>query len=253
MLLEFGDIVASDIKSIISQAMALRSQRRFQQAYELIAKEAIQHESIKRSLWEHEPVFWSDINAGICQLTRRNGADAAFIEQLWGKPDFLYSFHRHAGKFPNSRQELVKILEREFVSNIGTSHALHWIVRDRKSQPWGILSLVDISLLHRRAEVLLGVLPDAPLGLSTAAMLTLFQFYFRGLKFNKLYSLVYDDNPHSLKGTLHLGFNVEGRLRKHVLDPKSGTHINLVQTGLLAEDAFTPRNERLMRRLLAPK
>jgi len=242
--------VASDFKSIISQAMALRAQRKIQEAYELVAKEAVQHESIKRCLWEHQPVFWSDIYAGICLLTRRNGADAAFVEQLWGKPDFWYSFHRHAGKFPNNRQALAKILEREFVSSIGTCRALHWVVRDKKSQPWGILSLVDISLLHRRAEVLLGVLPDAPIGLSAAAMLTLFQFYFRGLKFNKLYSLVYQDNPHSLKGTLHLGFKIEGHLRKHVLDPKSGTHMNLVQTGLLAEDAFNPNNERLMRRLL---
>lgn len=253
MLLQGDDSVASDVKSIISQAMALRTQRKFQQAYEFVAKEAVQHETIKRCLWEHQPVFWSDIQAGICQLTRRNGDDAAFIERLWGMPDFLYSFHRHAGKFPNNRQDLAKILEREFVSSIRTSHALHWIVRDRKSQPWGILSLVDISLLHRRAEVLLGVLPDAPLGLSTAAMLTLFQFYFRGLKFNKLYSLVYDDNPHSLKGTLHLGFKVEGRLRRHVLDPKSGIHIDLIQTGLLAEDAFSQRNERLMQRLLASR
>ena len=165
----------------------------------------------------------------------------------------MYSFHRHAGKFPNSRQDLEKILEGEFVSSIGSSRALHWIVRDRKSQPWGILSHVDISLLHKRAEVLLGVLPDAPIGLSTAAMLTLFLFYFRGLKFNKLYALVYDDNPRSLKGTLNLGFKVEGRLRRHVLDPKSGVHIDLIQTGLLAEDAFSQRNERLMRRLLGSK
>ena len=251
MLLQGGDSVASDVKSIISQALALRAQRKFQQAYEFVAKEAIHHESIKHCLWEHQPVFWSDIQAGICQLTRRNGDDAAFIERLWGMPDFLYSFHRHAGKFPNNRQDLAKILEREFVSSIGTSHAIHWIVRDRESQPWGILSLVDISLPHRRAEVLLGVMPDTPIGLSAAAMLILFRFYFRGLNFNKLYSLVYDDNPHSLKGTLHLGFKVEGRLRKHVLDPKSGVYVDLIQTGLLAKDAFSQSNERLVRRLLA--
>ena len=81
-------------------------------------------------------------------------------------------------------------------------------------------------------------------------MLILFQFYFKAMKFNKLYSFVYEDNPHSLKGTLHLGFKVEGRLRKHALDPKSGNHLDLIQTGLLAEDAFTPQTERLMRRLL---
>ena len=98
---------------------------------------------------------------------------------------------------------------------------------------------------------MLGVLPGAPNGLSTAVMLILFQFYFKAMKFNKLYSFVYDDNIHSLKGTLHLGFKEEGRLRKHVIDPKSGEYVDLVQTGLLAEDAFNPTTKRLMQRLLS--
>jgi hypothetical protein len=57
-----------------------------------------------------------------------------------------------------------------------------------------ILSLVDISLIHRRAEVMLGVLPASPLGLSTAAMLVIFQFFFKAMRFRKLYSFVYEDN-----------------------------------------------------------
>ena len=94
------------------------------------------------------------------------------------------------------------------------------------------------------------MLEIAPIGLSTAAMLMLFQFYFKAIKFNKLQTFVYEDNPHSLKGTLHLGFKEEGRLRKHVLDPRSNKYIDLIQTGLLAEDAFTESNKRLMNRLL---
>ncbi|MEY3605706.1 MAG: hypothetical protein RIQ49_2738, partial [Pseudomonadota bacterium] len=79
-----------------------------------------------------------------------------------------------------------------------------------------------------------------------------FQFFFKAMRFRKLYSFVYEDNPHSLKGTLHLGFKVEGRLRKHAFDPASGDYLDLIHTGLLAEDAFTANTERLMRRLLAP-
>jgi RimJ/RimL family protein N-acetyltransferase len=97
---------------------------------------------------------------------------------------------------------------------------------------------------------MLGVLPDAPNGLSVSAMLILFQFFFKAMNFNKLYSLVYDDNMHSLKGTLHLGFKEEGRLRKHILDPKSGKYVDLIQTGLLAEDAVNPTTKKLMQRLL---
>jgi RimJ/RimL family protein N-acetyltransferase len=111
--------------------------------------------------------------------------------------------------------------------------------------------LVDISLTHRRAEVLIGIVPEAPLGLSAAAMLMLFQFYYRAMGFNKLYSQVYSDNPHSLKSTLHLGFTVEGVLREHVRDPRTGKFIDLSQTSLLAKEAFSEKNEKLMRRLLA--
>ena len=98
--------------------------------------------------------------------------------------------------------------------------------------------------------MLIGVLPDAPFGSATAAMLMLFNIYFKANQFNKLYSLVFADNPHSLKGTLHLGFKQEGLLRRHTLDPTSQTHRDVIQTGLLAQDAFSPSNIRLMKKLL---
>lgn len=236
-----------DLESRIS---SLRSIRRFNEAYKLACDEAIRQPSLRGIAWENQPIFWSDIQAGVCRLTRRNGNDAPFIETLWRDHEFAYSFHRHAMVFPRQTERLAKVLEQEFVSTIGLSKALLWIVRDRNYNPWGILSLVEISLIHRRAEVMLGVLRNAPLGLSAASMLILFQFFFKAMKFRKLYSFVYEDNPKSLKSTLHLGFAIEGRLRKHILDPRSGNHLDLIQTGLLAEEAFTPKTERLMRRLL---
>jgi len=238
-------------EKITTQARSLRAEHQFQEAYQLVVDETNTRQGLKGLAWEHQPIFWSDIEAGICKLTRRKGSDANFIEELWRNQNFVYSFHRHAAEIPKSKQKLEEILEREFISTITESKALHWIVRDKKSQPWGILSVTEISLIHKRAEVMLGVLPGAPNGLSTAAMLILFQFYFKAMKFNKLYSFVYDDNIHSLKGTLHLGFKEEGRLRKHVIDPKSGEYVDLVQTGLLADDAFNPTTKRLMQRLLS--
>jgi RimJ/RimL family protein N-acetyltransferase len=239
------------INDVNDKARSLRAKRQFQEAYQIVVADINKLQGLKGSAWEHQPIFWSNIEAGICKLTRRDGSDAAFIEELWRNQDFVYSFHRHAAAIPPDRKQLEDVLEREFSSTIGESKALHWLVRDKNSQPWGILSLTEISLIHKRAEVMLGVLPGAPNGLSTAAMLILFQFYFKAMKFNKLYSFVYEDNMHSLKGTLHLGFKEEGRLRKHVIDPKSGEYVDLVQTGLLAEDAFNPINKRLMQRLLS--
>ena len=185
-----------------------------------------------------------------CVLTRRNANDAAFMRMLWADPVFMRSFHRLAPALPVADHELERILNVEFQNPVAKSRALHWTVRDPSGRPWGLLSLTDISLLHKRAEVLLGVLPGAPFGLATAAMLMLFHFYFTTNKFNKLYSMVFADNPYSLKGTLHLGFKQEGLLRRHTLDPASQTCVDVIQTGLLAEDAFSPSNIRLMKKLL---
>lgn len=162
----------------------------------------------------------------------------------------MHEFHRLAPPLPTSDLELAAALEREFTSPIERCPAAHWVVRSPTGTPFGLLSLTDVSLQHRRAEVLLGVLPEAPFAIVTTAMLLLFQFFFRVVRFNKLYSLVFTDNSHSLKSTLHLGFRQEGLLAQHILDPDSQTFVDLIQTGLLAQDAFSPGNLRLMRKLL---
>lgn len=185
-----------------------------------------------------------------CVLTRRNARDAAFMRTLWADRVFMHSFHRLAAPLPPEDSELQRILNAEYQNPVAKSRAVHWIVRAPSGQPWGLLSLTDVSLQHKRAEVLMGVLPGAPFGLVTAAMLMLFHFYFKAHQFNKLYSMVFADNPHSLKTTLHLGFRQEGLLRRHTLDPTSQTYMDVIQTGLLAQDAFSASNIRLMKKLL---
>lgn len=239
-----------NIEDLTTQASKLRASGHFTEAYQLFLSLANENKELKGLAWEHHPIFWSDIEAGICKLTRRKGSDSTFIEHLWRNQEFIYSFHRNAAEIPSDKRLLEEILEREFISTISESRSLHWIVRDRNSKPWGLLSLTDISLMHKRSEVMLGVMPGAPTGLSTASMLILFNFYFNAIKFNKLCAYIHDDNKHSFKGTLHLGFKEEGRMRMHVMDPKSATYVDLIQLGMLANDAFNPTNKRLMQRLL---
>jgi RimJ/RimL family protein N-acetyltransferase len=89
--------------------------------------------------------------------------------------------------------------------------------------------------------------------MTAAAMLMLYQFYFKIMKFNKLVSMVYPENIQSFKSTMHLGFKKEGDLRRHARDPKTGAFSDMVQLGLLEADAFGPGNQRLMQRLLKPR
>ena len=235
---------------LLDDAKRLHTNSQHQDAFELLTAN-LDTDRYQNILFENHPIWWSEIKAGICLLTRRSGQDSDFVRQIWTQKEFIYSFHRHANNLPNDDEKLKQLLDKEYLALVSESHAIHWIVKDRTGSPWGLLSITGISLIHKRAEVLLGVLDGAPRGLSIAAMLMLFQFYFKAIRFNKLLSFVYEDNPHSLKGTLHLGFKEEGRLRKHVFDPRSNHYVDLIQTGLLAEDAFSENNKRLMKRLLS--
>ena len=191
-----------------------------------------------------------DILSRSCLLTARNGADAPFVRKLWADLTFMRAFHRLAPKLPISEDQLVRILNTEYIAPVEKTRALHWVIRAPSGKPWGLMSLTDLTIQHGRAEVLLGVLPGAPFGMATAAMLMLFQFYFNEMKFNKLYSLVFVDNVISLKATLHLGFKQEGLFRQHTFDPERRCHVDVIQNGLLAEDAISERNIKLMERLL---
>jgi len=237
-------------KKLFEEVRELHRQRQHQSAFNLLNSklDSIKYQNL---LFKNHPIWWAEINAGICRLSRRSSKDIDFVRQIWGQKDFIYSFHRHANNLPSENVKLAQLLEKEYLALVSESHAIHWIVKDRAGNPWGLLSITGISLTHKRAEVLLGLMDQAPRGLSTAAMLILFQFYFNAIKFNKLLSFVYEDNPHSLKGALHIGFKEEGRLKKHVIDPRSNYYVNLIQTGLLAEDAFSDGNKRLMERLLS--
>ena len=201
--------------------------------------------------WLNNPIWWSRIDNRSCILTPRKGDDVPFVRSLWVDQDFIHSFHRLAKPLPESDEQLTHILNDEWSSPLDLNNSLHWIIRCPKGDPYGLLSLVEISCQHRRSEIILGVVPDSPFGLSTAAMLTLFEFYFKKVKFNKIISNVFEDNPRSLKSTMHLGFRVEGQFLRHTLDPKTNQFQNMTQLGLLKEDAFCLVNARLAKKLFS--
>jgi RimJ/RimL family protein N-acetyltransferase len=250
MIQEEPVIFKSSPEEILQSARELRAEGKIQESYDLVRKNLGQNSRYAQIIWQHRPIFWRDLRAGKFSLTRRRGSDANFIRQLWADKKFIDSFHRLAGKLPDKLSDLQTVLDNEYSSLIKHGSSIHWVIRDSAGKPWGILSLTNISLTHQRAEVLLGVIPGAPFGMATAAMLILFNFYFNGMKFQKLYTLTYDDNVSSNKGVLHLGFKIEGRLRNHVRYPGTGKFLDLVQAGLLAEEAFTLANLRLIKKLL---
>lgn len=236
------------MSDLISRLKKLRLAGLHNDVSKTLEKEYAESSHLAQILWENQITFWKDITLGPAVLTRRGVGDLEFMKELWSHESFIGLFNPLAGKLPDD-DRLFAILEEEYVSPLSLKNQLHWVIRDRNRKPWGLLSLVDINLGQKRAEVLIGVLPTAPFALSIASMLGLYRFYFDFMGFNKLYSLVFSDNSHSLKSTLHIGFKQEGLLRKEVFNPQKREWVDLVRTGILRDEAFGLTNERLLRRL----
>lgn len=238
------------IQSILEHSLSLRREKKYDEDFKFVT-EAIPPQTLYSSLiWQHNPIFWSDISAGACVLTRRSSNDHAFLRELFNVNGFVRSFHRNANLLPDNTAILKEILDEELASTFSESRAIHWVIRDANRKAWGLLSLCDMSLTHKRSEILLGMHPNAPMGLTGSAMLMLYEFYFKFMKFNKLISFIYKDNLNSLKSTLHLGFEVEGELMGHNFDPETGKYLDVIQLGLNRSRAFSTTNQRLARRLL---
>lgn len=191
----------------------------------------------------------TELQSRRCHLSRRGPEDLAFIKRLWAAPDFVRNFNPSAPKLPQSDAELERILELEHSSPPERLRAVHWVIKDSRNQPWGLLSLTDLAFSHRRGELLVGMLPGAPFGLSILAVLLAFEFFFREMKFNKLCSIVDVANYKSIKSTEHLGFLPEGRLRQHIYDWRGRNYIDVSQYAIFSDRAFSKENASLFNRL----
>ena len=234
--------------NFFNSANELRKLGNFDEAYELILN--TQELTPKYPRWVHHPFFWKKLVGGKVILTRRSPSDATFLRKIWKNKEFLNNFNCLADELPQSNNELIQILFNEYYYTIDQNNELHWIIRDQHNTPWGILSLIDISLIHKKAEILIGVLPGTPISVAPTAMLTLIKFYFDLMKFNKIYSYVRSDNVHSLKGTLHLGFKLEGTLCDEIFNPIENKYATLYRTGLLKQQAQKTLSSKLAARLL---
>lgn len=99
--------------------------------------------------------------------------------------------------------------ERNFVIELADGH------------PVGMLSLIDIDLVNRRAETsrfLIGD-EDAVRGVPAAveAMKLLYEYAFGELGLVRLYGTVADGNRRMVQWQKYLGMQEEGRLRRHYL------------------------------------
>jgi len=209
----------------------------------------ISQAAAKLLLWSHRPFWWSTIASKSLKLVRRHPRDSNYLRKLYGNSDFMYAYNRNAELLPEDEAMLVERITAQYCATVLESKSLQWIIRGKDDESLGLLNLANISVEHRHAEILLGV-PDRQFGVAPSAMLMLFDFFFNTMQFHKLYSFIFLDNPSSIQGTLHLGFKQEGLLREHVFSAKTGEFYDVIQTGILRDEAFCSANIKLAERLL---
>ncbi len=238
---------------LLKRARSLRAKGQHDESYALIAQ-FIAGNSEKSGVieWEYLPWFWQSVVSSKGMLTRRNSDDVQFVRQFWATQSVMNSFHPNARQLPQRDEDLRRILQNEYCAVLSESRALHWVIKDKTGKPWGLVSITEISLMHRRGELLLGVLPGAPFGLTVTMLFVLFDFYFKRMGFNKLTSIIYPTNRASIKGTLHLGFKIEGKLEKHLYDIGSNDFVDILQTGLLRSEYLKKSPHPLLSRTSRP-
>jgi RimJ/RimL family protein N-acetyltransferase len=141
----------------------------------------------------------------------------------------------------------------EQVEWIGTRPAdeVNFVIELRSGVPVGMVSLIAIDTVHRRAEparFLIGE-PAAVKGIPAAveALKLLYQLAFDELKLQRIYGTVAADNHLMIKWHKSLGMQEEGRLRRHLF--LAGHFQDAVCVGLL-EDEFRTRTLPRMNALL---
>ena len=128
----------------------------------------------------------------------------------------------------------------------------NFVIELRSGHPVGMLSLVNIDTVHRRAEparFLIGD-PDRVKGLPVAveALKLLYELAFDRLGLHRIHGTVVAENRQMLKLHLYLGMKEEGRLREHQFI--AGRFHDIVCVGMMENEFRTialPRIRALMR------
>lgn len=242
----------SDPATVLSAARTLWLEDHRDEALSLVAR-ALKAQpaasSLRLASFAYGRAFQQPIKGRRLDLIRRGAQDAAFLRKAWSDRAFMDNFHRQASALPQDDGQLVALLERERRATLLDARNLHWTMVTPTGDRIGMASLVEIALQHGRAELVVGA-PGQQLGAALEATLLLLEFAFGAMRLHKVSSVVYGENRHALRSTLHLGFTPEGVLRDHMRDPATGQFVALHLSALFRPQFLSETNQRLAQRVL---
>ena len=163
-------------------------------------------------------------------------ADADWLAATWANQEFvdLYCSNIH----PPSAESLRENLSARQEIPVESLGFIEFIVERPNGERIGLGSLGNYAALHRRAELMIGIVDPAlrrgTLGLE--ATLLLLDLAFNSYRLNKLFTFVYTYNEFSEANTVKLGFIQEGTLRQHHWHAEENRFIDLYINGMTQDD-----------------
>lgn len=206
------------------------------------------------NLWQIAP-FWREAVEGRRLVLRPyNERDAVFLGECLGNEAFMAHYLRFLTRTRSLR--LIAAHLRDAGRNLPwQTGAVNWVIhrRDVPERPVGLANLVDLDILHRRAEFLIGIpaQEERHAGIALEASLLAMDFAFNRARLHKLTSLVYEDNVRAQRSTLALGFKQEGYRPEHLYDHDRKRYFGVYENGLTTADfRSNTRLSNLSRHLL---
>lgn len=206
------------------------------------------------NLWQIAPFWRAAVEGRRLVLRLYSEKDAAFLGECLGNKAFMANYLRFLSRTKSLRLIAAHLRNAEKHLPWQTG-AVNWVIhrRDVPERPVGLANLVDLSILHRRAEFLVGIpeQEERHAGVPLEASLLAMDFAFNRARLHKLTSIVYQDNVRAQESTLALGFKQEGYRPDHLYDHDRQRYLGVYENGItVAEFRSNTRLAKLSRRLL---
>ena len=204
---------------------------------EQLARNSSLPPEVQRLAWGLNPALWAPVLGRSISLRRLGLRDAKDVHAQMQEPGFVHFYSRG---LPTALTLVEAWLKAAQTPRWPVRRIEFVVVCNSTQRVMGLASLAELSVEDRRAELLVGIRPTAKsnalgsVGIEAASLLLHFAFERIGL--NKLMSYVYDDNPHALENTLHLGFAREGTFKHHVWDKALNRFLSIHVQALLRDD-----------------
>ncbi|ADG82776.1 GNAT family N-acetyltransferase [Thermincola potens] len=137
----------------------------------------------------------------------------------------------------------LELEEKRFERQLEEYSVLRLIIENEKGVPIGFMSVTEIDKFNRKVELgmLIGEKKYWGQGYGTDALLTVINYLFNKLGFNRVGVEVFRYNERARRLYEKLGFVQEGVQREGLY--KNGTYVDIILMGLLKKDFLQRRKE----------